>query len=80
MAYEADASGLDLVPDLVARPEFIDEVIELVRKAGSDRTPIRAEQSESQPRRGYCSRQISMMTAMKRELDPHGILAPGNIL
>ncbi len=24
--------------------------------------------------------QISMMTAVKRELDPHGILAPGNIL
>ena len=24
--------------------------------------------------------QVSMMTAVKRELDPHGILAPGNIL
>jgi FAD/FMN-containing dehydrogenase len=24
--------------------------------------------------------QISMMTAVKRELDPNGILAPGNIL
>ena len=39
-AYEADASGLHLVPDLVARPESVDEVIELVRKAASERTPI----------------------------------------
>ena len=39
-AYEADASGLHLVPDLVARPESVDDVIELVRKAASDRTPI----------------------------------------
>jgi FAD/FMN-containing dehydrogenase len=39
-AYEADASGLHLVPELVARPESVDEVIELVRKAMSDRTPI----------------------------------------
>ena len=39
-AYEADASGLHLVPDLVARPESVDDVIEVVRKAASDRTPI----------------------------------------
>jgi FAD/FMN-containing dehydrogenase len=39
-AYEADASGLRLVPEFVARPESVDEVIELVRKAASDRTPI----------------------------------------
>ncbi|MDP9205443.1 MAG: FAD-binding oxidoreductase [Gemmatimonadota bacterium] len=39
-AYETDASGLHLVPDLVARPESINDVIELVRKAASDRTPI----------------------------------------
>jgi len=39
-AYEADASGLHLVPDLVARPESVDDVIEIVRKAASDRTPI----------------------------------------
>jgi FAD/FMN-containing dehydrogenase len=39
-AYEADASGLHLVPDLVARPESVDDVIEVVRKAVSDRTPI----------------------------------------
>lgn len=39
-AYEADASGLHLVPDLVARPESINDVVELVRKAASDRIPI----------------------------------------
>ena len=39
-AYEADASGLHLVPDLVARPESTDDVIELVRKAASDRIAI----------------------------------------
>lgn len=39
-AYETDASGLHLLPDLVARPESIDDVKELVRKATSDRIPI----------------------------------------
>jgi FAD/FMN-containing dehydrogenase len=39
-AYEADASGLQLLPDLVARPESIDDVRELVRKAASDRIPV----------------------------------------
>lgn len=39
-AYEADASGLHLVPDFVARPRSVDEVIEVVRKAARDGTPI----------------------------------------
>ena len=39
-AYEADASGLHLVPDLVARPESIDEVVELVQKAARDQISI----------------------------------------
>ena len=39
-AYEADASGLRLLPDLVARPESANDVIELVRKAASDRIAI----------------------------------------
>jgi FAD/FMN-containing dehydrogenase len=38
--YEADASGLHLLPDLVARPESAGEVMELVRKAVSDRFSI----------------------------------------
>jgi FAD/FMN-containing dehydrogenase len=39
-AYESDSSGLHLVPELVARPESIDEVRELVKKARDDKTPI----------------------------------------
>ena len=39
-SYATDASGLHLLPDLVARPESIDDVIELVRKAASDRIAI----------------------------------------
>lgn len=39
-SYETDASGLHLLPDLVARPESIDDVIEVVRKAASDRTAL----------------------------------------
>jgi FAD/FMN-containing dehydrogenase len=38
--YEADASGLHLLPDLVARPESVDDVVELVRKATTDRISI----------------------------------------
>jgi FAD/FMN-containing dehydrogenase len=39
-AYEADSSGLQLIPELVARPETIGDVIELVKKAAADRTPV----------------------------------------
>ncbi len=39
-AYAADASGLHLVPELVARPESAEEVVELLRRATADRTPI----------------------------------------
>jgi FAD/FMN-containing dehydrogenase len=39
-AYQADASGLHLVPESVARPESIEEVIELMRRATADRTPV----------------------------------------
>lgn len=39
-AYEADASGLHLVPELVARPESAAEIIELVRQAATDQTAI----------------------------------------
>jgi FAD/FMN-containing dehydrogenase len=39
-SYEADSSGLHLVPDLVARPETIEDVLELVKKAVAERTPI----------------------------------------
>jgi len=39
-AYETDASGLHLLPDLVARPDGIEDVVELVKRAGVDRMPI----------------------------------------
>ena len=39
-AYETDASGLHLRPDLVARPDGVEDVVELVKRAGIDRIPI----------------------------------------
>jgi len=39
-AYAADASGLHLVPETVARPGSVEEVVELLRRATTDRTPI----------------------------------------
>jgi glycolate oxidase len=41
-AYVRDASGLELLPDAVARPQSIDEVAEVVRGAITDRTPVTA--------------------------------------
>ena len=39
-SYAADASGLHLVPELVARPQSVEEVVELLRQATTDRTPV----------------------------------------
>jgi FAD/FMN-containing dehydrogenase len=39
-AYSADASGLHLVPEVVARPESVEELVEIVRQATADSTPI----------------------------------------
>jgi glycolate oxidase len=39
-SYEADSSGLHLVPDFVARPESIRDVIEIVQRATSERCAI----------------------------------------
>ncbi len=39
-AYEADASGLRLVPELVARPTSVEEVIELLRRATTDKMAV----------------------------------------
>ncbi|HMI48302.1 MAG TPA: FAD-binding oxidoreductase [Gemmatimonadaceae bacterium] len=39
-SYAADASGLHLVPEMVARPESVEEVIELLRRATADRLPV----------------------------------------
>ena len=37
-----DASGLELVPDAVARPTSEEEVVELLKRANGDRTPVTA--------------------------------------
>jgi glycolate oxidase len=39
-AYESDSSGLQLLPAFVARPGSIDEVIDLVKQAASDRMSV----------------------------------------
>jgi FAD/FMN-containing dehydrogenase len=39
-AYAADASGLQLVPDFVARPGSIEEVAELLKRASADAMPV----------------------------------------
>lgn len=39
-AYEADASGLRLVPEFVARPESIEEVAELLKRASAEAIPV----------------------------------------
>ncbi|HEY5063061.1 MAG TPA: FAD-binding oxidoreductase, partial [Gemmatimonadaceae bacterium] len=39
-AYARDASGLELLPDAVARPRSISEAAEVVRDAITDRTPV----------------------------------------
>ena len=39
-AYQADASGLRLVPEFVARPESIEEVAELLKRASADSIPV----------------------------------------
>jgi glycolate oxidase len=39
-AYEADASGLHLVPDFVIRPGSTEEVVDTLRRATAERTPV----------------------------------------
>ena len=41
-AYSADVSGLVMVPDAVARPASADEVREVLREAGANRTAVTA--------------------------------------
>lgn len=46
-SYEADASGLHLVADLVARPESVAEVVEILRRATSERIPVTCAGSQT---------------------------------
>lgn len=40
LAFGRDASGLELLPESVARPESADEVAEILREASAARTPV----------------------------------------
>ena len=46
-AYEADASGLRLLPDFVARPESVAEIVEVMRQARADRIPVTCAGAQS---------------------------------
>lgn len=46
-AYEADASGLRLLPEFVARPESIEEVAEIMARARTDRMPVTCAGAQS---------------------------------
>ncbi|MDQ6611854.1 MAG: FAD-binding oxidoreductase [Gemmatimonadota bacterium] len=39
-AYARDASGVEMLPDLVARPSSAGEVAEILREANAERTPV----------------------------------------
>jgi len=47
IAHARDVSGLELVPEGVARAESADEVIDLVKQSGATRTPITAAGSQT---------------------------------
>jgi FAD/FMN-containing dehydrogenase len=47
LAFARDASGLELLPESVARPESAAEVVELLRAASADRTPVTAAGGQS---------------------------------
>ena len=46
-AYSADASGLRMLPDAVARPTSPAEVVDLMRQATADHTPVTAAGGQS---------------------------------
>ena len=46
-AYEADASGLRLLPDFVARPRSVEEVLEVIRRARRDRLAVTCAGAQS---------------------------------
>ena len=46
-AFAADASGIEMLPDAVARPREQAEVAELLRQASSERTTVTAAGGQS---------------------------------
>ena len=70
-AYSADASGLVLVPDSVARPRNAEEVGALLAESTSSRTPVTAAGSQtSTTAASICDRGILLsLRAMDRVID-----------
>ncbi|MFI5310434.1 MAG: FAD-binding oxidoreductase [Gemmatimonadales bacterium] len=70
-AYARDASGLWRVPDAVARPGTAADVVEVVREAAANRTPLTAAGSQtSTTGASICERGIVLsMRAMSRVVD-----------
>jgi FAD/FMN-containing dehydrogenase len=70
-SYARDASGLHLVPDAVARPADVQEVVEIVRSAAGSRTPITAAGAQtSTTAASICGSGILLSTrAMARVID-----------
>ena len=46
-AYEADASGLRFLPEFVARPESVAEIVDVMRHAEADRIPVTCAGAQS---------------------------------
>ena len=68
-AYSADASGLVLVPDCVARPESAAEVGALLAESTSARTPVTAAGSQtSTTAASICDRGILLSSHRDRNL------------
>ncbi|MEO5799902.1 MAG: FAD-binding oxidoreductase [Gemmatimonadales bacterium] len=46
-AFSADASGLEMIPDAVARPTLAAEIVELMKQASADGTPVTSAGGQS---------------------------------
>lgn len=84
-SYARDASGLRRVPDAVARPSSAEHVADLLRDVLAMGGTVSAEHSIGKIKARWLPLQLSalqvgILRAIKHELDPRGILAPGNIL
>ena len=66
-AYEADASGLHMVPDLVARPDSVDEVLEVMHRATTDRIAVTCAGAQEHNRGLYHRQGNSDVTPFARQ-------------
>jgi FAD/FMN-containing dehydrogenase len=70
-AYSADVSGLVMVPEAVARPKSADEVVDTLRRAATDRTPVTPAGSQTSTTGASITDRGTLMSlrAMGRILD-----------